>query len=110
MFLLERGANAERAASSARRSAVSSRPPAGAGPFGAEEQAGNVFEWCRDWSGDYPDKAVSDPLGPHEGAVRVIRGGSWDDGPVWARSACRDRVHPDGRFGSLGFRVLLPAP
>jgi len=36
---------------------------------------------------------------------RLLRGGSWDDGPANCRSACRGSLHPDDRYDLIGFRV-----
>jgi len=38
--------------------------PRGATPEGILDMAGNVWEWCQDWFGDYPAGRVSNPSGP----------------------------------------------
>jgi formylglycine-generating enzyme required for sulfatase activity/energy-coupling factor transporter ATP-binding protein EcfA2 len=85
--------------------------PGGISPCGAMDMIGNADEWCRDWyQDDYYAKSPSrNPSGPSKGSNRVIRGGSWDSGAGYCRSASRDSNDPGGRDGNLGFRlVLLP--
>ncbi|MFZ4083455.1 MAG: formylglycine-generating enzyme family protein, partial [Pirellula sp.] len=64
-------------------------------------------EWCSDWQGDYPSGAVRDPTGASTGSYRVSRGGGWDDGAAYCRSACRYWYVPSGRGHGLGFRLAL---
>lgn len=89
--------------------AVGSLGPASANPFGLFDLAGNVWEWCRDWYGPYAAGAATDPQGPASGTYRVVRGGSWYEGPVECRSASRGYSGPGDRFSSIGLRVVLAA-
>ena len=74
--------------------------------FGLHDMLGNVWEWVGDWKGDYPGGTVTDPVGRSSGSDRVARGGSWNDGAGYCRSASRGGVSPGIRFLILGFRLL----
>jgi len=77
--------------------------------WGLYDMHGNVWEWCWDWyaSGYYgtrPDPD-SDPMGPSEGTMKVLRGGCSRLTPRNCRSASRGRDYPSYRADYHGFRV-----
>ena len=85
--------------------------PAGASWCGAQDMAGNVWQWCSDWYGDYAKSAVTDPTGPTNGVERVLRGGSWiNSWNVGNRGAYRRRTYPDIKENNYGFRCVSTAP
>jgi formylglycine-generating enzyme required for sulfatase activity len=81
--------------------------PEGCSPEGVIDMAGNVWEWCEDWRGDYPSGKVINPEGPSNGSARVFRGGGWIFDARFCRSAHRLNNAPDNRGDVLGFRVFL---
>ncbi len=70
--------------------------PAGAGPYGALDQAGNVDEWCLDPDPDTGGRALRG--GYFLGAAVVLQ--------VWWHSSEEPDWHSDG----VGFRVVAGAP
>jgi formylglycine-generating enzyme required for sulfatase activity len=78
-----------------------------ANAFGLFDMHGNVWQWCEDWYGDYPQNDVVDPQGANKSQVRVLRGGSWGVPPDYCRSAYRGRLGPGFRFNGNGCRLCF---
>jgi serine/threonine-protein kinase len=84
----------------------------GASPHSALDMAGNVAEWVSDWHSQsyYAESLRENPPGPADGQDRVLRGGSWSDGPTHIRVDHRSKSSPDDRWSSLnnrGFRCAF---
>jgi len=77
-------------------------PPNG---WGLYQMHGNVWEWCSDWYGDYPEGKVIDPIGPVSRVYKACRGGSWLSNARNLRATYRDHVAPADRSFNLGFRL-----
>ena len=87
-----------------RTTAVGSYQP---NAWGLYDMHGNVWEFCRDWYGTYPTGSVTDPQGATLGSNRVLRGGSWNYGGRFCRSAVRYCIQPSDWSSTFGFRVVL---
>jgi formylglycine-generating enzyme required for sulfatase activity len=99
--------------------------PAGVGPYGALDIAGNVWEWVNDWYGSNyycagPNATTTSPWsdcngappylspwrnppGPAGGSVKVLRGGSWYGDSNYLRVADRVNYEP-GHRSYVGIR------
>ncbi len=83
----------------------------GASGYGALNMAGNVAEWTADYYSPtiYQERAntgqvTSNPTGPSLGDKVVLRGGAWDNTPLFARTVHRRDLPPGEANASVGFR------
>jgi len=74
--------------------------------WGLYDMHGNVWEWCRDWYGNYAKVPAVNPSGPDSGTEKVRRGGSWFKHGHSCRSANRAHGHPPTRYKTTGFRIV----
>jgi formylglycine-generating enzyme required for sulfatase activity len=84
-----------------------------ANPTGFYDMIGNVWEWVEDcWHDSYIGAPKDGSAWVEKGSCdeRVVRGGSWVDGPVVLRVAIRFWLRPDLRSDYLGFRVARTLP
>lgn len=75
--------------------------------WGFRDVCGNVWEWRRDWFGEFPEGDAVDPTGPEKGDFKSLRGGSWHSTPGRCRIAFRHKDPPEHRHGYLGLRIAL---
>jgi eukaryotic-like serine/threonine-protein kinase len=68
--------------------------PKDASPYGVQDMAGSMRQWCADWF--------------DEGrGLRAVRGGAWNLGGTYSRICNRDGVGPQDVEINLGFRAVL---
>jgi len=80
--------------------------PGGTSPYGCEEMAGNIWEWCRtQFEESYEDYRDDNTL--EGGAGRVLRGGSFSDKLRRVRCTVRHWSYPWYRSRINGFRVAM---
>ncbi len=78
-----------------------------ANAYGLHDMYGNVFEWCSDWYGIYPQGTTINPTGPIDGGYKVNRGGSWANGATACRVAARETGELEFEGNRIGFRLVF---
>lgn len=66
-------------------------------PYGVRDLAGGVREWCGAWLHEKDQQ-------------RLVRGGSWNFGPIGAHCAYRMGCAPNVAFPFIGFRLVSDVP
>ena len=79
----------------------------GLGPFGTEDQSGNIWEWTRSLYRPYPAQLFNE-TDQESTEERIVRGGSWVSDRRDARCAGRRWDFPDFFGNVIGFRLFSP--
>jgi formylglycine-generating enzyme required for sulfatase activity len=80
--------------------------PRGASPFGIEDMAGNVWEWCLDFYEPYKGKERTNPCSNLTAGRRIYRGGSWKSRASSLRTTTRNFNVPEYCANDVGFRIV----
>ena len=88
--------------------------PDGVSVYGVLDMTGNVEEWVADWYGKdyYADSPALNPVGPAPSTppLKVLRGGSYQQGRYDSRTSVRGRANPETKYGNVGFRIVVTDP
>jgi len=76
-----------------------------ANELGLHEMLGNVCEWCHDRYAPYTEAPAANPRGGAGGSFRVVRGGSFNDGPEKLRATYRYAINQGTKCMIYGFRM-----
>lgn len=74
--------------------------------LGIYDMSGNVFEWCKDFYGEYSSKNQNNPQGAKSGQYKTIRGGSWYYIDEFCRITQRDSPKATLKKFNYGFRIV----
>jgi formylglycine-generating enzyme required for sulfatase activity len=83
---------------------VGSRSPKGDGKWGQSDLAGNVSEWTLDWFTSIYAMPCDNCADLITASYRVLRGGNFDYGASYLRSALRIEFHADLHYLFIGAR------
>lgn len=67
--------------------------------WGVKNMLAGPLEWCLDWFAEYSPESRSDPIGPAEGLVKIVRGGTLD---------LEERNRGEVDFGRPAVRLAMP--
>ncbi len=80
--------------------------PQSTSAYGANDLAGNVWEWTADWfdAEYYKTMPTRNPTGPVSGQLKILRGGAWSIDQTYTRNINRFMAVPEYRERSVGLR------